>query len=167
MKKRERSGITTLNRHLLGSLIEQLRAKGQIMSCSVIVASPHEFKTRQQHVHSSAFSLAMLGAQPGTDAGLPWGSSAPGPTASIGLSSASRPVPSPYPPGPHFPDFLTLPAALMIWCTLQKMEALRSWQVGATPCSSREGMSCLHSVERVNAAGVEGASASPNSPGTV
>lgn len=137
------------------------------MSCSVIVASPHEFKTCQQHAHSSAFSLAMLGAQPGTEACLPWSSSAPGPTASTGLSSASRPAPCPYPPGPHFPDFLTLPVVPMIWCMLQKTEALRSQRVGATLCTSREGMSSPHSVEWVEAAGVEGASASSDSAGTV
>jgi len=125
VKKRERSGITALNRHLLGSLVKQLRAMGQIMSCSATVASPYEFKSYQQQSHSSATSPATLQTQPGMETCLLWGSSISGPTDSTRQSSAPGTVPSPSPDRPHFPDFLTLPVALMAWCTVQNTQTLR------------------------------------------
>lgn len=61
--KKERSGITALNKHLLGRLVKQLCLKGQILSCSATVTSTYEFKTCQQHVPQlSILSRHPMGA---------------------------------------------------------------------------------------------------------
>lgn len=88
VSKRERSGITTLfNRHLLGSLVKQLQAKGHIMPCSATVASAHEFKTPRPTAQPRPQLLweHSLGERS-------WGSSDPGTTASTALRSGWSPV---------------------------------------------------------------------------
>lgn len=122
-KKGERSGIITLNRHLLGSLVKQLWAKGQIMSWSATVASPHKFKTCQQHVPqpsilpSHADGTAWHGDLPAMGQLSPWSHCQHSAELCLGAHAFPKSCWAPFP-------WLCFSVALMVWCTLQNTEAL-------------------------------------------